>query len=146
MPNTDNPKLAARYFLNAIDKVDGMAEKYAKEIKETDEQLPQLQSLMNKPFEKDTELQQMKSELSKLEREIAQKIQEKQEQEKQPLSAADEVINGPESKVTEAIVVPMKSTENLMKVRNDQAVNAAPVELNDDTERLQFKRNRGLKL
>lgn len=123
-----------------------MAEKYAKEIKETDEQLPQLQSLMNKPFEKDTELQQMKSELSKLEREIAQKIQEKQEQEKQPLSAADEVINGPESKVTEAIVVPMKSTENLMKVRNDQAVNAAPVELNDDTERLQFKRNRGLKL
>lgn len=146
VPNTDNPKLAARYFLNAIDKVDGMVEKYAKEIKESHEQLPQLQSLLNKPFEKEHELQQMKSELSKLEREIAQRIQEKQGQEKEQLSTGEAVASGAELKGTEAIVVPMNSTEKTMEVRNGQAVNGAPVEPNDQAERLQFKKNRGLKI
>ncbi|MES2107933.1 MAG: helicase-related protein [Bacteroidota bacterium] len=82
-PNTDNPKLAARYFLNAIDKVDGLVEKYQKELQEMDEQVPQLKGLLDKPFEKETELQQMKSDLSRLEREIAQKIQEKQQAQQQ---------------------------------------------------------------
>ncbi len=79
-PNKDNPKLAARYFLNAIDKVDGLVEKHQKELRELQEQLPQLKGMLNKPFEKEADLQQMKSELSRLEREIAQKIREKQEQ------------------------------------------------------------------
>jgi N12 class adenine-specific DNA methylase len=79
-PNADNPKLAARYFLNAIDKVDHLVEKYQKDIKEIDEQLPQLKAMLDKPFEKENELQQMRSELSRLEQEIAQKIREKQEQ------------------------------------------------------------------
>jgi N12 class adenine-specific DNA methylase len=82
-PNLDNAKLAARYFINAIDKVDNLVEKYQKDIRELDEQLPQLQGMFHKPFEKEAELQQMKSELGKLEREIAQKIKEKQEQQRQ---------------------------------------------------------------
>jgi N12 class adenine-specific DNA methylase len=78
-PNTDNPKLAARYFINAIDKVDGLVEKYQKELKEIAELIPQLKALQGKPFEKESELQAMKSELSRLEREIAQNIKAKQE-------------------------------------------------------------------
>jgi len=39
--------------------------------------------MLDKPFEKESELQQMKSELSRLEREIAQKIQEKQQAQQQ---------------------------------------------------------------
>ncbi|MBW4888953.1 DNA methylase [Mucilaginibacter sp. HMF5004] len=79
-PNTDNPKLAARYFLNAIDKVDHLVEKYQKEIRENEAQLPQLKAMLDRPFEKEHELQQMRAALSRLEQEIAQKIREKQEQ------------------------------------------------------------------
>jgi N12 class adenine-specific DNA methylase len=82
-PNTDNPKLATRYFINAIDKVDGLVEKHYKDLKEIEEQQPQLKNLLGKPFEKEVELQQMKSELFKLEQQIAQKIHEKQEAQKQ---------------------------------------------------------------
>ncbi len=95
-PNTDNPKLAARYFLNAIDKVDGQVEKYAKELQENGEQLPQLRAMLDKPFENEKELRQMKTALASLEREIAVKIQAKQEAERQQhneqmeLPAADE--------------------------------------------------------
>jgi N12 class adenine-specific DNA methylase len=76
LPNTDNPKLAARYFLNAIDKVDSLAERQAQGITKLDQQIPVLQKLAAKPFEKETELTSMKTELSRLEREIALKIQE----------------------------------------------------------------------
>jgi len=78
-PNTDNPKLAARYFVSAIDKVDGLVEKYTKELAEQQVQIPQLHALLDKPFEQDKELIAMKSELNVLEKEIARKIRETQE-------------------------------------------------------------------
>ena len=77
-PNTDNPKLAARYFLNAIDRVEALKEKYQKTLNELEKNIPMVFSLAHKSFEKEIELMQMKSDLSKLEREIAIKIQENQ--------------------------------------------------------------------
>ena len=77
-PNTDNPKLAARHFLNAIDRVENLKEKYQKPLRDIEEQLPKLQELLAKPFGKEIELQQMKNELSSLEREIIVKIQDNQ--------------------------------------------------------------------
>lgn len=77
-PNIDNPKLAARYFLNAIDKVESLKGKYEKELKELEGSVPKMESLIGKPFEKEKELQEMKSELGRLEREIAIAIKEKQ--------------------------------------------------------------------
>jgi N12 class adenine-specific DNA methylase len=82
-PNTDNPKLAARFFISAIDKVDHLLEKYTKELKEQLEQIPQLQALLNRPFDGEKELQAIKSELNILEKDITRKIREKQEAEKQ---------------------------------------------------------------
>lgn len=77
-PNTDNPKLAARYFLNTIDRVETLKEKYQNSLSELEKNIPMVTALANKPFEKESELVSMKSELSKLEREIAIKIQENQ--------------------------------------------------------------------
>jgi len=77
-PNTDNPKLAARYFLNAIDRVETLKEKYQNKQSELEKNIPMVAALASKPFEKESELANMKSELSKLEREIAIKIQENQ--------------------------------------------------------------------
>ena len=77
-PNTDNVKLAARYFLNAIDRIEPLKEKYQKTLKELETNIPMVTAFVNKPFEKEKELVQMKGELSKLEREIAIKIQENQ--------------------------------------------------------------------
>jgi N12 class adenine-specific DNA methylase len=77
-PNTDNPKLAARYFLNAIDRVETLKEKYQNNLSELEKNIPMVAAIASKPFEKESELVHMKSELSKLEREIAIKIQENQ--------------------------------------------------------------------
>ncbi|MBS1666377.1 MAG: DEAD/DEAH box helicase family protein [Bacteroidetes bacterium] len=76
--NIDNPKIAARYFLNAIDRVDSLKEKYHRNLKELDQNIPMLQQLVAKPFEKENELVQLKKEVSKLEREITMKIQKTQ--------------------------------------------------------------------
>lgn len=76
--NIDNPKITARYFLNAIDRVDSLKEKYQKNLKELEQNIPMLQQLVAKPFEKENELVQFKKDVSKLEREISIKIQENQ--------------------------------------------------------------------
>ena len=76
--NIDNPKIAARYFLNAIDRADSLKEKYQKNLQETERNIPMLQQLVAKPFEKEAELAQLKEDVSKLERKISIKIQENQ--------------------------------------------------------------------
>ena len=76
--NIDNPKLAARYFLNAIDRVDALKEKYQKNLQEVEHNIPMLQQIVLKPFEKEQELAQLKSDVSKLEREISINIQKNQ--------------------------------------------------------------------
>ncbi len=76
--NIDNPKLAARYFLNAIDRVGALKEKYEKELKELDNNIPMMQQIVSKPFEKEAELVRLKTDLSGLERAIAIKIHENQ--------------------------------------------------------------------
>jgi hypothetical protein len=73
--NADNPKLAARYFLNAIDRVEALKEKYEKTLNELEKNIPMLQQIVEKPFEKDRELGQLKQDVSRLEREIVLKIQ-----------------------------------------------------------------------
>ncbi|MBK8310921.1 MAG: hypothetical protein IPL04_08565 [Chitinophagaceae bacterium] len=50
--NIDNPKIAARYFLNAIDRVESLKEKYQKNLQEIDQNIPMLQQLVGKPLKK----------------------------------------------------------------------------------------------
>ncbi|SFQ30556.1 helicase-related protein [Parafilimonas terrae] len=106
LPNTDNPKLAARHFLNAIDRVESLREKYERSLAELDNTIPKLEQLTAKPFLQETELQQMKTELASLEREIAIKIQENQ------LKQQQEAMNEQED-ITEAPVIEL--TENINK-------------------------------
>ncbi|MFD1256937.1 hypothetical protein ACFQ3S_09025 [Mucilaginibacter terrae] len=79
-PNIDNPKLAARYFLNAIDRVVGMAAKYEKELAAISTQIPQVRELTHKSFTKEFELDALKAELGKLEEEINRNIREREKQ------------------------------------------------------------------
>lgn len=74
--NTDNAKLAARHFLNAIDRIESLKGKYGRTLSELDGNIPRLRALTEKPFDKEDELEQMKTTLSSLEREIAVRIQE----------------------------------------------------------------------
>lgn len=62
-------------FLNAIDKVDAIKEKYQKNIQELKQNIPMLQRIVLKPFEKEQELVQLKDDVSKLKREISINIQ-----------------------------------------------------------------------
>jgi hypothetical protein len=77
-PNTDNPKLAARYFLNAIDKVGSLLENYEKKQAELVKEIPTLKGLSQKTFEKESELTELRVELRRLENEISAKIRETQ--------------------------------------------------------------------
>ena len=86
----DSPKIIARYFLNAIDRVDSLKEKYQKTLKKLEQNIPMLKQLVAKPLEKENELTQLKKTVSKLEREISIKIQENQMKQQK---AADDLYN-----------------------------------------------------
>lgn len=104
LPNTDNPKLAARHFLNAIDRVESLREKYESSLADLDNTIPKLEQLTTKPFLQEPELQQMKTELANLEREIAIKIQENQlKQQQGAINESEEVIEAPVIEITEKI-------------------------------------------
>ncbi|GAA3989462.1 hypothetical protein GCM10022210_48410 [Mucilaginibacter dorajii] len=94
-PNIDNPKLAARYFLDAINRVVGMAERYEKELSGINKQIPEIQELTQRPFEQEYELASLKRELDRLELEISQKIAEsdKQAQSEQLLPKEETAVN-----------------------------------------------------
>ncbi len=88
-PNTDNPKIAARYFLNAIDRVATIREHYEKKVAESAQAIPMLEEVIGRPFERGDELEMLKKELRALEKEIAEKIREKQ----MPTEVNDEIID-----------------------------------------------------
>jgi N12 class adenine-specific DNA methylase len=79
-PNQDNPKLAARYFLNAIDRVANLVPKYEKELAAIVEQIPMVKELTRKPFTREGELATLKAELIKLEDTINDQIREREKQ------------------------------------------------------------------
>jgi DNA repair exonuclease SbcCD ATPase subunit len=79
-PNIDNPKHAARYFLDAINRVVGMAERYEKELDGINRQIPEVRELSQRPFDQEYELASLKKDMEKLEMEITQKIAEREKQ------------------------------------------------------------------
>ncbi|MCC8407701.1 DNA methylase [Mucilaginibacter sp. UR6-1] len=79
-PNTDNPKTAARYFLQAIDHVGSLVVKYRDKLDKLDKEIPEIRALTEKPFTQEKELADMKLELARLEDEITRKIRENEEQ------------------------------------------------------------------
>jgi len=76
--NVDNPKLAVRHYLNAIDRVDAMLEEQQKKLDTLQRDIAMVQDIIAKPFDKEDELKQLKSSHSTLEREISVRIKEKQ--------------------------------------------------------------------
>ena len=101
IPNTDNPKLAARYFLNAIDRVTSLREKYTKEHDEKLREIPVLKEMTQRTFDKETELVDLKAELKRLEKQISEKITAKAET----------------TETKEATVVTLDHSENLLPLR-----------------------------
>lgn len=105
-PSTENPKLTARYFLNAIDRVTSAREQTERQLADLDRIIPALEKLSKKPFEKEQELAGLKNELSNLEREIAIKIQQKKLE-----GTVPEENN--EKQIKEANVVPLNQQQEL---------------------------------
>ena len=59
-------------------RVDALKEKYERNLHELEQNIPMLQQLVVKPFEKENEWAHLKKDVLKLEREISIKIQENQ--------------------------------------------------------------------
>jgi hypothetical protein len=104
-PNLDNPKLAVRYFLNAIDKVSGLKEKQEKTIVELENERNAMSELVKQPFEKEQALKELKKALSELEKEINAKLNPQktlEEKEEQTIQSDEQ----------QAVVRPIKLAEN----------------------------------
>lgn len=66
----NDPKLASMNFLNALDKIPALIEKYKNENTHLSKDLPILQEVMNDTWKKEDVLKDLKSELSSLDRKI----------------------------------------------------------------------------
>jgi hypothetical protein len=93
--NIDSPKLAARYFLNAMDRVGALNIKYQRDLEELDHDIPALQQIISKPFEKAEELQMLKKEVARLEREISLKVQANQMKQQESKKDAGDIKEAP---------------------------------------------------
>ncbi|OAV75852.1 DNA methylase [Bacteroidales bacterium Barb7] len=65
-----DPKLASLYFLNALDKIPKLIEKYQADTEKISKDLPVLREVVNGTWRKEDELKELKSELSSLDRKI----------------------------------------------------------------------------
>lgn len=110
--NTDNAKLAARYFLNAIDRIENLKEKYQKNVTELKTNIQMMEQIINKPFEKSNELSQLKLDVAKLEREISIKIQTNQMKQ-------HEGELHPSIEKNEAVVVDLSTHKNSHSIKNE---------------------------
>jgi len=72
-PNTENPALAVRYFINAIDRVDKLHEQYTGKLEAINKDTKILTGMIGFSFEKEEELNALKQELENLKREISMK-------------------------------------------------------------------------
>jgi hypothetical protein len=69
--NIDNPKLAARYFISAIDRVDHLIDKHQADSDKKRSDIEALLRLATKPFDKEEELKALKKEATTLEKSIS---------------------------------------------------------------------------
>lgn len=65
-----DPVLASKNFLNALDKIPALIEKYEKENERLSKDLPVLKEVMETTFRKEPELKELKSQLDSLSRQI----------------------------------------------------------------------------
>ena len=65
-----DPILASRNFLNALDKIPNLIEKYQSDNRKLEKDLPILQEIMGTTFKKEPELKELKSQLDSLSRQI----------------------------------------------------------------------------
>jgi len=124
-PNIDNPKIAARHFLNAIDRIDALKEKYNKELEDAGKEIPIMQEIVSRPFEKEKELDNMKSELRRLEQQITANIQARQmitEGTLQTTTDDKEIIQEPEK---EPVIIQMKQH---VKTDDNRSMSLKPAE------------------
>jgi N12 class adenine-specific DNA methylase len=113
--NMDNPKLAAKHFLNCIDRVDALKDKYEKSMKELEHNIPMLQQLVDKPFEKDGELAQLKKNMANLEREITIKIQKNQLVNENSIAEKNEVKETPVVKIEKSLLPKKENSTRKVK-------------------------------
>lgn len=88
----NDPKLASMNFLNALDKIPGLIERYQNENTRLSKDLPILQEVMNNTWKKENELKDLKSELSTLDRKIQLTLSSKDVIEEKVENAKIEII------------------------------------------------------
>lgn len=146
IPNMDNPKLAARHFLNAIDRVESLKEKYQKKLQELEHNIPMVAQMANKPFEKETELMQMKSDLSGLERKITIKIQKNQMKQNEQAEREQETILIKKTPVIQMIQKEEATIQIVMEKANGFSLNNKEIVHHQSMNEAGLRRNNRLRL
>ncbi|WP_293906157.1 DEAD/DEAH box helicase family protein [Sphingobacterium sp. UBA5670] len=114
-PNVDNPKLAARYYLNAIDRAPNIAEQYRARIDKNSQEIKLLSIISQKAFEKQKLLDEKKKAVAQLEQEITKAIQDRQlvlnGTAHNEVHMEDKLPDKPENSITVAKVLPITRPE-----------------------------------
>jgi cellulose biosynthesis protein BcsQ len=107
-PNVENPKLAARYFLDSINRVVGMAERYEKELVDINKQIPEILELTKRQFDQEFELATLKQDLDRLEIEISRNIAEKEKEQAAQLQITEPLVKETDVELLEPATVYLK--------------------------------------
>ena len=81
IPNRDNLKLASRFALNALEKCESQLAKFIDERDRLIKDVEHYQSMKTEPFKREDEVNQLREESKKLDREISAKINHKPKEE-----------------------------------------------------------------
>jgi hypothetical protein len=107
-----DPLLASKNFLNALDKIPAMIEKYEKDNKQLVKDLPVLKEVIDATFKKEPELKDLKQQLEALNRQINQSLTKTEEQAVPVISPDGKVQHVETLKPTEAFTQKAYTSNN----------------------------------
>ena len=88
-----DPLLASKNFINALEKIPNLMEKYQADNQKLEKDIPILKEVVNSVFRKEPELRELKSELDSLNRQINLSLENKNKPEEQVVQNTDDLAN-----------------------------------------------------
>lgn len=151
-----DPLLASKNFINALEKIPNLMEKYQVDNQKLEKDIPVLKEVIDSTFKKEPELRELKSELDSLNRQINLTLANK---DKQPEEVLNKEIESVKVNPLQNETVPLETISNersgqpmsikeIMDANKDRIIIASvskPKE-NEDTSDIKKKVSRGIKM
>ena len=124
-----DPQLASMNFLNALEKIPGLIEKYEAETEKIAKDIPVLQEVVNGSWKKEEQLKELKTELAALDRKIQLSLKPI-EQSESPQEDVEMMQNGEGTRKEMELSCPIEPTVTAPPVSTSVAQTDRPLESN----------------